>query len=178
MSIKEKIQNNLFPTLALLAVFSISGYLVASRLTYRNGYPLDDAWIHQTYAHNLGVHGEWAFIPGQPSAGSTSPLWSALLAIGFVLGIGPYVWTFLLGWITLLGSALVGIWIFRRISWSRQEWAWLAGGILILEWQTWSAPGMETACSFWCFCAGILIKECQNWLSLYANWVGKDCQMG
>ncbi|HUS83758.1 MAG TPA: hypothetical protein VMX56_01330, partial [Anaerolineales bacterium] len=55
------------------------------------GFPLDDAWIHQTYARNLGEMGEWSFIPGQSSAGSTAPLWSALIAIGYLLKI-PYRW--------------------------------------------------------------------------------------
>ena len=67
----------------LLSTLSVMGYLLISRLTYRVGFPLDDAWIHLTYARNLATHGEWAFVPGQASAGSTAPLWSALLAIGF-----------------------------------------------------------------------------------------------
>src|SRR5512138_2254022 len=59
-----------------LAVMVVVGvYVITSARTFRIGYPLDDAWIHQTYARNLALHGEWAFIPGRPSAGSTSPLW-------------------------------------------------------------------------------------------------------
>ena len=64
-------------------------YLVVSALIYKIGFPLDDSWIHLTFARNLAQHGEWSFRPGIPSAGSTSPLWSALLAIGFLFNLTP-----------------------------------------------------------------------------------------
>ena len=72
---------------ALLLIAVI--YLLASYSTFSIGFPLDDSWIHQTYARNLALRGEWAFRPGLPSAGSTSPLWSALLALGFLVGLSP-----------------------------------------------------------------------------------------
>ena len=97
------------------AALSISAYVGASSLFYRTGFPLDDAWIHQTYARNLALHGEWSFIPGQPSAGSTSPLWTILLAPGFWMGLSPYIWTYLLSWAALAGVGLAGISIFGRI---------------------------------------------------------------
>ena len=80
----------------VISLVSLGGYLIASRLTQSVGFPLDDAWIHQTYARNLGVNGEWSFIPGQASAGSTAPLWTMVLAIGHALGTGPFLWTFLI----------------------------------------------------------------------------------
>ncbi|MDP2778149.1 MAG: hypothetical protein Q8O48_10950, partial [Anaerolineales bacterium] len=70
--------------IALAVLLIAAVYLLASRLTYAIGFPLDDSWIHQTYARSLAWNGEWAFRPGLLSAGSTSPLWSALLAIGFL----------------------------------------------------------------------------------------------
>ncbi|MCA9889569.1 MAG: hypothetical protein KC546_14410 [Anaerolineae bacterium] len=70
------------------------------------GFALDDSWIHQTYARNLATYGEWAFIPGQPSAASTSPLYTVLLALGYVLHVNYALWTHGLGALTL---ALVGI---------------------------------------------------------------------
>jgi hypothetical protein len=84
--------------LAAASAASLGGYLLASALVYRVGFPLDDAWIHQTYARNLALRSEWAFLPGEPSAGSTAPLWSALLAVGHVFR-RSYVWTYLLGWL-------------------------------------------------------------------------------
>lgn len=60
------------------------------------GFPLDDAWVHQTYARNLAEYGEWAFIPGKISGGSTSPLWTLLLAFVHLLKTGPFWGTFLL----------------------------------------------------------------------------------
>ena len=85
---------------AILLVAAILGaaiYLFFSARIDRIGFPLDDSWIHLTYARNLAQRGEWAFQPGHLSAGSTSPLWTFLLAIGFWLHLGPYVWTYFLG---------------------------------------------------------------------------------
>ena len=131
----------------LLSVFSVGAYLFVSWLTYRIGFPLDDAWIHLTYARNLAVRGEWAFIPGQPSAGSTSPLWSGLLGLGFYLPYSPYLWVYLLGTVTLAVLAITG-YVGFGLLWHRENdyWALFAGVLLILEWHlVWSAvSGMET----------------------------------
>ncbi len=132
--------------LALVSALSLGGYLAWSGVVYQVGFPLDDAWIHQTYARNFGQLGEWAFIPGQPSAGSTAPLWSAVLALGHAAGAGPYVWTYVLGWGALLGLAVLGYGALRVFAPERERWA-LAGGLLLaLEWHmVWAAgSGMET----------------------------------
>ncbi len=45
------------------------------------GLPLDDAWGHLVYGRSL-VQGElFAYNPGQPEAGVTAPLWTALAAL-------------------------------------------------------------------------------------------------
>ncbi len=132
--------------MALAAVLSLTGFLIASRLVIGIGFPLDDAWIHQTYARNLAWYGEWAFIPGQPSAGSTAPLWSALLALGYVLRL-PYLgWTFLLGGSSLFGLAITGEALARRyLPQLGSMFPWV-GLFLIGEWHlVWAAAsGMET----------------------------------
>jgi len=78
--------------LVVITFLSIGAYLVFSGVYHSIGFPLDDAWIHQTFARNLALRGEWAFIPGETTAGSTAPLWSALLAVGFWLKLAPYAW--------------------------------------------------------------------------------------
>src|SRR5512142_270691 len=94
--------------LLLVSALVVTAYLLASQQVYGLGFPLDDAWIHQTYARNLGELGQWAFFPGQTSAGSTAPLWSAILAVGYSLRLPYLAWAYLLGGLSLLGLALVG----------------------------------------------------------------------
>ena len=137
-----------YPALIFLlaAAVSVLVYLAFSAAGGVVGFPLDDAWIHQTYARNLGLRGEFAFIPGQPSAGSTSLLWTALLAIGYVLRLEPHVWAYTLG-VLLLG---LNAWLVYRLVrrwWPASSAAALAAGLLVtLEWHlVWSAgSGMET----------------------------------
>src|SRR3989304_4633058 len=105
-----------------LGFASVLLYLGASYAGGFLGFPLDDAWIHQTYARNLAERHEFAFIPGHPSAGSTSPLWSGILAVGHLLHVPYLVWTY------VLGGALLGFtaWLGDRPP--RYPWAGGAGG--------------------------------------------------
>jgi len=131
-------------TLAVMAGCAI--YLLAAARTYAIGFPLDDSWIHQTYARNLAERGEWAFRPGLRSAGSTAPLWSALLALGFLIHLAPYFWTYLLGGLALLGLVLTfecgSRWL---LSAYRPTMPWF-GLFFAFEWHLlWAAmSGMET----------------------------------
>ncbi len=132
--------------LAGITLLSVGLYLVFSRVYYHFGFPLDDAWIHQTYARNLALRGEWSFFPGQTSGGSTAPLWSALLAIGFLVRLAPYIWTYSLSAVTLWSLAVLGESVVRRlVSSYRPRIPWV-GAALALEWHlVWAAnSGMET----------------------------------
>jgi len=138
------------PTLIILTAvtfLSIGLYLLASNEYYRIGFPLDDAWIHQTYARSLSQTGKWEFFPGQSSAGgSTSPLWSMLLAIGHFFKINYFFWSFLLGGFFLLGTAYLVEDTVRRVSPQyHPEIPWI-GILFTLEWHfVWAAlSGMET----------------------------------
>lgn len=132
--------------LALAVSLIAAIYLLASRFTYAIGFPLDDSWIHQTYARNLALNGEWAFRTGIPSAGSTAPLWSALLAIGFLFNLSPYIWTYFLGSLTLFALAVLCEWAVRRLVNSyRPLFPWV-GIFIAFEWHlVWAGmSGMET----------------------------------
>ncbi len=128
------------------AVLGAAIYLFASARIYRIGFPLDDSWIHLTYARNLAERGEWAFQPGHLSAGSTSPLWTFLLALGFWLRLGPYLWAYLLGELCLLGIAMLAEYTARHVvSTYRPRVPWI-GLFFVAEWHLqWAAlSGMET----------------------------------
>ena len=60
--------------LAVAALAAVLFYLMVSALIFRIGFPLDDSWIHLTYARNFAEHGEWAYRLGERSAGS-APGW-------------------------------------------------------------------------------------------------------
>ncbi len=130
----------------LVAGVALGGYLVASLRLAGGGFPLDDAWIHQTYARNLVQLGQWAFVPNQPSAGSTSPLWAVLESPGLILGIAPWIWSAILGMIVLALTAWVsGLWSVQGSARS-SNWFWLAAAGVVFEWHlVWAAlSGMET----------------------------------
>jgi hypothetical protein len=121
-------------------------YLLTSSIVYKIGFPLDDSWIHLTFARNLAEHGEWSFRPGIPSAGSTSPLWSALLAIGFLLNLEPYIWTYFLGLLTMWALSVVCEMTARHLVDTYTSQIPWVGIFIIFEWHLlWAAmSGMET----------------------------------
>src|SRR5215211_7632513 len=132
--------------LAVAALVTVFFYLILSVLTFGLGFPLDDSWIHLTYARNLAEHGEWAFRLGERSAGSTAPLWTALLSIGFMIGLSPYVWTYFVGWAVLTLLAVCAESLARKLLPSYKSHIPWAGLFFVFAWHlTWSAvSGMET----------------------------------
>lgn len=128
--------------------FLLSGLMVTIFLIFAGGwgFPLDDSWIHQTYGRNLALNGEWAFIPGQPSAASTSPLYTALLSIGYFFRIPYFLWTHLLGILALTMTASLGARMAEYVLPESKIVGWWVGLMLILSWHLiWAASsGMET----------------------------------
>lgn len=132
--------------LLLLSIGSVVGYVIIAIVYDKIGFPLDDSWIHQVYARNLVRHGEWAYISGQPSAASSGPLYTALLSIGYLFGLAPFVWAHFLGIISLWVAGSVSVRLAERLF-PNMKWVGPGTGILIvLSWHlVWSAAsGMET----------------------------------
>jgi hypothetical protein len=132
--------------IALAALIAVLFYLIVSSLIFRICFPLDDSWINLTYARNLAEHGEWAFRLGQSSAGSTAPLWTVLLSIGFLINLAPYVWTYLLGWVVLTLLGVYAEHVARSLVESYKSRVPWVGLFFVFAWHlTWSAvSGMET----------------------------------
>ncbi|MBN1814074.1 MAG: hypothetical protein JXA14_19710 [Anaerolineae bacterium] len=116
-----------------LAVFCLSAYNVTSQqISIPGGVPLDDAWIHFQFARNLARGDGLSFNPGQPTSGSTAPLWTLSLAGVYAIG----------GRFPLAGQALSAICylallvttyaLAKRLT--GQRWAaWLAGAVVAVN---------------------------------------------
>ena len=130
--------------LALLVVLEILNAAVYLSMAGQVGFPLDDAWIHQTYARNLGLNGIMAFSPGEPSTGSTSPAWTVLLAAGYLLQIPFFSWAYIWGSIFAVATAFTAA-ILSHNYFGDFKRAVIVAIICIIEWHlAWSAlSGME-----------------------------------
>ena len=115
------------------------------------GVPLDDAWIHFQFARNLARGDGFAFNPGHPTAGSTAPLWTLLLAAAYALG-GPFP---LAGQILSGASfllAVVATYLLTRQLTGRRWAAWLAGGLVAINGRmAWAGLSALETCLFAAF---------------------------
>jgi arabinofuranosyltransferase len=152
----------LLPALLGLA-FSTFLVLHAHRVNHGiDGFPLDDPWIHLTYARNLHDHHSFSYFPGERStAGSTSPLYTLLLAVGFSVTRNEKVLSYVLG--ILFHAAFLA----AAALWGRKQLGSAIPALafalfLALDWRiaVLSVSGMETslylfliALSFWSWTA-------------------------
>ncbi len=100
--------------------------------TAEGGVPLDDAWIHFQFARNLARGDGFAFNPGQPTAGSTAPLWTLLLAGIYALGGRFPSAGQALSAVSFLTTLLVTYALGKRLT-GRRWVAWLAGAVVAVN---------------------------------------------
>ena len=127
-------------------VFLLLAALLVGFYTRDGGFPLDDSWIHQVYGRNLGQHSEWSFISGDPSAASTAPFYTVMLAVGYALNLPHMVWTHTLGVLALAVAAMIGARMVDKLLPDDRIAGLVAGLTLIFSWHLlWAAAsGMET----------------------------------
>ncbi len=102
------------PRLAVAVAIAACLVYLASELYVFSGslaLPLDDGWIHLQFARQLAAGNGLAYndpVPAPASGrwipGSTAPLWTALLALLFLLPGGPLIWVKALGTACFLGT--------------------------------------------------------------------------
>jgi hypothetical protein len=125
------------------------------------GFPLDDSWIHLTFAHNLARGWGFAYNRGEPVAGSTAPLWTLILAFFHTFLRNATVMVLvakLLGAVSLFVSAVFAFRIACRET--GRVWPGLAAGIAVatlgpMGWAMMS--GMEVTLSVALTLAGIYL---------------------
>lgn len=136
--------------LALLAVgasFCILTAVHAYAVNGSNGFPLDDPWIHLQFAHNLHEFGSFSYYRNEmATSGSTSPLYTFLLAFGFIVTPNEMVLSYSLGILFLLGAGWM--WFKSMQGTLPNNLILTAGGALLLLLEPrllWAAlSGMET----------------------------------
>jgi len=147
----SKYQHPIPPVVITLCWITICSFYLLQEYKNTNqvtGVPLDDSWIHFRYAQNLSRGYGLSFNPGEPSAGSTSPLWVIILAL-FSLFTREFVITSkVLGAFCFLATAL----LVRRLALNHGLSEFLATLAALVTLSSgrlaWSAlSGMET-CAF------------------------------
>ncbi len=134
MNDKRQLERNDWPWLFSLLVIGCLALgifaLTSQRFTDRQGgVPLDDAWIHFQFARNLARGDGLSFNPGHPTAGSTAPLWTLILAAAyFVGGRFPFAGQLLSAacFLTTLAATYA---LGKRLT-NRHWAAWLAGAVV------------------------------------------------
>jgi len=98
----------------LMVVLSVYYLVSAASVNGYNGFPLDDPWIHLTFAKNLSEYGSFSYFKNEMStAGSTSPIYTIVLAAGFLITKNEMVLSYALGIIFLV---MAGIWFYKLSS--------------------------------------------------------------
>lgn len=95
------------------AIYAASFLIVDGFPRIPTAFPLDDSWIHQVVARNLAEYHTLGFVPGVWSSGSSSLLWTLILALKWILApsLNPVLYCDGLNLLllTLTGAGLLGI---------------------------------------------------------------------
>jgi tetratricopeptide (TPR) repeat protein len=120
----------------------------ALRTNGGHGFPLDDPWIHLQFARNLRDYGSFSYFANEMvTSGSTSPLYTLILAAGLFLTSNEMVLSYVLG----IAFFTAGAFVLSRIGktlFKNQPVLVVAGIVLFmleprLQWGALS--GMETS---------------------------------
>ncbi|MEM1179317.1 MAG: hypothetical protein AAGM22_13290 [Acidobacteriota bacterium] len=136
--------------LALLAYAAAELYVIG-----HPGFPLDDSWIHLQFASRLAAGDGLAYNTGQWVAGSSAPLWTALLAPAFLLSpVAAILWSKILGAFFLVLTVVAGDRLAAQFDLSPTARLLASAMIGTSHWLLWAAlSGMEimlfAALSLW-----------------------------
>lgn len=137
--------------MAVLLILSIAlpYYYInyAYSINQYNSFPLDDPWIHLQFAKNIAEYGSFSYFKNEVvTAGSTSPLYTLLLAAGFIVTKNE-MW---LSYITGILFFALSVYFFYRLSsvtFPKENWLAIAAALLLVfdKWLNLiTVTGMET----------------------------------
>lgn len=133
--------------LLLGMVMNVYTLSYAFRINGSFGFPLDDPWIHLQFAKNIHDYGSFSYYKNEMvTSGSTSPLYTVLLAVGFFIVKNEMILSYVLGIAFLTGAAVVFFFLLRKYFPDHIEYAIGGTALLLFEprlkWA--SLSGMET----------------------------------
>jgi tetratricopeptide (TPR) repeat protein len=129
--------------------FALSFYylIFAMDKNFGFGFPLDDPWIHLTFARNLVDYHSFSYFKNEmTTAGSTSPIYTLVLAVGFFIIKNEMILSYILG-ITFLVFSAIAFYRLSSFEFAKENYYALifTGIFLIDKWLNFiSLSGMET----------------------------------
>ncbi|MGH2574268.1 MAG: hypothetical protein ACRDFC_01060 [Ignavibacteria bacterium] len=133
----------------LLLSVGLSYYYIsyAYTINQQHGFPLDDPWIHLTFAKNLIEYGSFSYFKDEiVTAGSTSPIYTLLLAGGFLITKNEMILSYVLG-ILFLAASVFSFYKLSEDSFPKENWLAISATIIFVldKWMNFIAgSGMET----------------------------------
>lgn len=132
-----------------LAAIAFSGFILISAYRLNNflSFPLDDPWIHLNFARNLVDYFSFSYFKNEmATSGSTSPLYTFILAIGFIFTSHEMILSYFLG-ILFFGLGALAFYKLSLIEFNKEYFfAISCTGIFVADkWLDFIAvSGMET----------------------------------
>ena len=119
---------------------------VSARFLYFGNYiGHDDSYIYLNYAKNISSGNGWSFNDSEPTYGTTSPLWTIILALGDLSGIGAVPVGRTISYISLMLLVLFAFLLGRKVFDDDIIALAYASAIAIDPWiLRWSGTIMET----------------------------------
>lgn len=130
------------------------------------GYTADDALITFRYAQNLVSGNGFVYNVGERVLGTTTPLFTLLIAGLLKLGCSPFAAAFALNSMADLVTAFV---LWRMFSNLPATLGWIPPALFLFSPETlqWSLSGMETELSIACLFAAFLFSARDRWKSAF-----------
>ena len=148
LNFSTKVKKIILSVLLILSVV-LPYYFVsyAYSINHYNSFPLDDPWIHLQFAKNLAEFGSYSYYKNElVTAGSTSPLYTFILAAGFLITKNEMWLSYILG---ILFFSL-SVFFFYKVchdTFSKENWLAIAASLILVldKWLNFiSVSGMET----------------------------------
>jgi tetratricopeptide (TPR) repeat protein len=161
----------------IVIIPAILGYYYISFALGKNGYlsfTLDDPWIHLTFARNLiDFHSFSYFKSEMVTAGSTSPIYTFIVALGFIFTNNEMVLSYILG---ILFLSVSGIAFYKLASFDFEKENVIAiifvSVLLADKWLNFiSVSGMETTMFIFILIAAVYFYKKRK-ATLFAVFLG------